>query len=506
LPQSQILNPQYSSLAAEQYLPGAAEARPRLRRAGIVLALCGPWLSPLASGPSAGVWPWIVTLACAALLLAQLRWFRFEDAMQAWIIAAALSAGVGVLQYFGLAPLLAPWVSQTELGTAFANLRQRNQFATLTNIGLVALWCWAGMRARETGRAFGIGVVAAVLAVGNAASSSRTGLVQLLVLSGWLWLLPRAIGRPRFVIVVALAAYAIAALTLPLLAGVDASTYGILARFSEGDACASRLVLWSNVVHLIALKPWGGWGWGNLDYAHYVTLYEGPRFCDILDNAHNLPLQLAVELGVPFAAAVCCGLTWWLLRRRPWRETEPTRCTAWAVLLLIGLHSLLEYPLWYGPFQMAVILAIAFLWRNNKPISMSATRWACGVAAFLLACCAYVGWDYARISQIYTAPERRWASYRDNTLQKIQGSLLFQRQVEFAALTTTPLTRSNAAQVYQSATALLHFSPEPRVIEKVIESAVMLGRDDVATFHLMRYRAAFAQAHAQWVSRSGSAK
>ncbi len=27
---------------------------------------------------------------------------------------------------------------------------------------------------------------------------------------------------------------------------------------------------------------------------------------------------------------------------------------AWGVLAIILLHSLLEYPLWYGPFQMAL--------------------------------------------------------------------------------------------------------------------------------------------------------
>ena len=58
---------------------------------------------------------------------------------------------------------------------------------------------------------------------------------------------------------------------------------------------------------LIAQKPWLGWGWGELDYAHFITLYPGARFCDILDNAHNLPLHLAVELGVPLAVVLCGG-------------------------------------------------------------------------------------------------------------------------------------------------------------------------------------------------------
>ena len=39
---------------------------------------------------------------------------------------------------------------------------------------------------------------------------------------------------------------------------------------------------------------------------------------------------------------------------------------AWAVLAVIGLHSLLEYPLWYGPFQIAFGLCLAWLWLTGR--------------------------------------------------------------------------------------------------------------------------------------------
>jgi hypothetical protein len=53
---------------------------------------------------------------------------------------------------------------------------------------------------------------------------------------------------------------------------------------------------------------------------------------------------------------------------------------------------------------------------------------------------------------------------------------------------------------------LLHFSPEPRVVEKLIESAVMLGRDDEARFYLLRFKAAFPKEHARWADSSASHK
>ena len=51
---------------------------------------------------------------------------------------------MGVLQYFGWADGLSPWVHASHvLGEAQANLRQRNQLATLTAMGIVAVLWWA---------------------------------------------------------------------------------------------------------------------------------------------------------------------------------------------------------------------------------------------------------------------------------------------------------------------------------------------------------------------------
>jgi hypothetical protein len=245
------------------------------------------------------------------------------------------------------------------------------------------------------------------------------------------------------------------------------------------------------VLHLIAQKPWLGWGWGELDYAHFITLYPGERFCDILDNAHNLPLHLAVELGVPFALAFCGVCAWLVLRAKPWHEVDPARQMAWAVLALIGLHSMLEYPLWYGPFQLAVALSVFLLVRTPTTEATFPRGPLAAAAAIVMCTCAYVGWDYWRISQIYLVPAERAAAYREDTLIKIQGSMLFKNQVRFAELGTTQLTPDNAQHTFELATDLLHFSPEPSVVKRVIQSAVMLGRDAEAAYYLQRFKAAF---------------
>src|SRR5665647_2579325 len=121
---------------------------------------------------------------------------------------------------------------------------------------------------------------------------------------------------------------------------------------------------------------------------------------------------------------------------------------------VILLHSLLEYPLWYGPFQMAFGLCLWLLWRApDRPSGQSdsfkvlAPVLSAGVAIFLIASAGYAAWDYHRVSQIYLTPKMRSEAYRDNTLQKVGGSWLFQDQVYFAELTTTPVTVDNAAHI-----------------------------------------------------------
>jgi len=487
-----------------------------------------PWLSPYTAGPTPNVWPLLLSALCAVILWLYRRQLNARLVTAGWLTAAAISALIGLAQYFGLAQSLSPWISQTVAGEAFANLRQRNQFATLTSIGLVALLGWLALPRRGAQHdqgwrmpwwAYGL---ALLLALGNAVSSSRTGLLQWLLialLTAW-WALP---GRWRLLVFAlqALLAYGVAVLTMPWLLewATGLHTGGLFGRLTQGPACASRKVLWANVLTLITQKPWLGWGWGELDYAHFITLYPGPRFCEILDNAHNLPLHLAVELGIPAAVAIGGGLGWLVWRAQPWRESQPLRQMAWSVLAVIGLHSLVEYPLWYGPFQIAAGLSAGLLcagwgagrslrsgfageFKQNRPF---AHYLRVPTAIIMIVFLTAAAISYYRISQIYLPPAERSAAYQDDTLDKVRGNWLFRNQARFAELSITTLTLENAAAVYEMAQAILHYSPEPRVIEKLIESAVMLGRDDEALQYLARYRAAFPEDHARWARKNAEA-
>ena len=530
-----------------------------LRNAILVLCMGLPWLNPFTSSPSTAVLPLLMSwmLAACALLavveltLAKPRWTVSSRVICAvllawcgalllfvpqvvdraltaglvasllcvWLMvqvgrraathdgvlhgvmfgllaAAVISAVLGGLQYLGLARELSPWVNQPLKGDAFANLRQRNQFASLTSLGLVVLLGWTAARVKAQTLSRGDWawalVLINVLAAGVACSVSRTGAAQWVLvgvlMAVWGWYQARqgsGLGAAWMGLVLAAPVLvALWSVVMPWMAWQTTGEWGasmilrVTGQAQDYAICGGRRVLWANVLTLIAQRPWLGWGWGETDYAHFITAYNGLRFCDMLDNAHDLPLHLALEFGVPFALVVMALVGRWVLRRRPWREHHPWRVMAWGCLLVLGLHSMLEYPLWYGPFQMTLGCAIGLLWappgEPEAPTAPAAPMW---IAVLLFMGCLFAAWDFNRVSQVYRQAASRDAAYRDNPLHHAKQSWLFKNQADFAELTTQQINADNAAELYPQALRLMHYSPEARVVQRVIDSGQWLGHD-----------------------------
>jgi Virulence factor membrane-bound polymerase, C-terminal/O-Antigen ligase/Protein glycosylation ligase len=427
---------------------------------------------------------------------------------------------IGLVQYTGLStqipPSLSSWINQTSPGLAFGHLRQRNQLASLCNMGMICLiYLWF-----QRGRSWPVWIplmLGGLLCIGSAATHSRIGLLQCSVVlalgAAVVWRAQRkdiAIACLYFLVLYALCSRLLPSIgqTIPGADPLMFPAWGSFSRIGSDSGCEQRIVLWANVIELISVRPWTGWGWGELDYAHYINDYQsGPhkqRFCDILDNAHNLPLQLAVELGLPVCALLLCALLVWVWRSAPWRETSAQRLAAWGILGVIGLHSVVEYPLWYGTFFSAALICLVFLICCFRPVGGSL---AVAIPALVLTIFTlYASFDYHRISQIFKPGAQRSAWYADDPLGYADRSWLFKAQVEFAHLSLMPITAENAHQVLELGLRVLHHSPESGVIEKVLAAAQLCGDQATYELHRQRYKAAFAGRYSQWLSRQAETK
>lgn len=464
----------------------------------VTILLVLPWVQPWAPNPQPNTVPLLLSWASLAILVLCGHRPNARALARAWVIAAVLSSLMGMLQYFGHAALFGGWVhTPAYLGDAVANLRQRNQLATLTSIGAVAVLWWQTQGLRKL-PAMGL---MALLAMGNAATGSRTGLLQWLMLPLLMlfWQSVRRTQQPWSwsVLGVGCLFHVLASLLLPQLLAIShgSQVSAALARLGDVSGCGARSTLWRNVLHLIGQQPWSGWGWGELKYAHYITEYPGERFCDILGNAHNLPLHLAVELGLPVAISACLGLLTLLLRAHPWRLTRSSDSLAWGVLMAIGLHSLLEYPLWYGPFQLAAIWSVLLLWPAST-VWLQAQRQALSAGAAAALCLiALIGYDYQRTRQIFLPPAQRLPQWQADPWSAAQNTWFFRSTVDFAEWSSVEVTPSNAAEVLPATQRLLHYSPEPRVVQRLITSAQLLGQEELAQWHAQQLERVYGARH-----------
>jgi hypothetical protein len=203
--------------------------------------------------------------------------------------------------------------------------------------------------------------------------------------------------------------------------------------------------------------------------------------------------------------ALALALVW---RGQPWRAAQPGARLAWAVLGVVGLHSLLEYPLWCGPFQIAVLLAVlqlvageALPGQADRALLHGTRARALGaVAALALAgLCLVVSQSYARVSRLYSIEAARAVVFDPFNELQYHDIFLFVNEVAFSRL-SMPVHNGRPEDQYALAQQLLHYSAEPRVIERVLESAQRLGRADEVAFYKARYAQAFPERFIEWLA------
>jgi O-antigen ligase len=364
----------------------------------------------------------------------------------------------------------------TQLGRANGNFGQSNQLADALLWGLVAqvvlarAW-WGGARGRFTGLARLAWVLSGLLMIwGVVLTGSRTGLVALVLMAAW-GLADRRLARP---IRIGLAASPVAAAALVWASGALARALGLVAVLTtrEGaDVTAFRSEIWSSALTLIKDQPWLGVGWGQFNFAWTLTPFP-LRSAGLVDNAHNLPLQLAVELGVPLALLMV-GLLVWLLWKAlsavwqvPGEAGAAARSTV-MIVVVVGLHSMLEYPLWYSylllPTAWALGLALGtgtrFTARQAEPADTpgapAAPLRAWRVLGLMMVVLSASAWlAFLNIVSLYLPSATSLPL--EERIRQAQRSPLFSDQADYAAVVNLPPSPELAPALVRSAHVLLN--------------------------------------------------
>ncbi|EHR73724.1 lipid A core-O-antigen ligase-like enyme [Burkholderiales bacterium JOSHI_001] len=376
----------------------------------------------------------------------------FSVFLFALLVAGLLSAMVAFVQVFAPA-----WTDGTLVAAsglvrrAVGNLRQPNHLASLLVWSLVAL---AALQALGRLDRLTAVLLVPLLAGAVVLTGSRTGALDMALLALWGALDKRLPRAARATLLAAPLVYGVGWLLFQqweALAEAAAVAGGAAPTPPRrGDISSSRFGIWSNTLALIAQQPLRGVGFGEFNLAWTLTEFPG-RPVAFFDHVHNLPLHLAVEMGLPLALATV-GLLGWALWRAGQRVWPPegdagiAARSAWMVVALILVHSLLEYPLWYLYFLLPAAFAFGFALGQASQAEAPAPQreaaapamhfepagTALGLAMLLAAAVTVV--DYMSVVVIYAPPAN--PAPLAQRVSSGQHSWLFGHHADYAALTT----------------------------------------------------------------------
>lgn len=362
----------------------------------------------------------------------------------AMLVAGLLSAAIALVQVFAPAWADGQVIARSGLpGRAVGNLRQPNHLSSLLLWALIA-WVPLAHAGRWFSRRMPTAVwpvTGTVLVLAVVLTASRTGTVGIVLIAAWGLVDKRLVRRVRLAMLGAPLVYLLCWALVASWAHSTAHTFGGEARLAEGDLSASRFGIWANTLALIRANPWTGVGLGEFNFAWTLSPFPG-RPVAFFDHTHNLPLQLAVELGLPLAALVLALLLWamWQAAVRSWRvagEGAAASRAAFMMVLMIGVHSLLEYPLWYAYF----LLPAAWAWglALREPVdarpAVPASPWLLVAGLAMMMGSAAALYDYNRVVAIFTAGDGSLSL--PQRIERGRSSLLFAHHADYANVTVT---------------------------------------------------------------------
>jgi O-antigen ligase len=464
-----------------------------------------PWslaLSALAMIAAAA----IAVLAGASLQHEGLALPAFRALCIGMVAAGVLSSVVGVIQVFAPNWPDGNWIARTYMeGRAVGNMRQPNHLSSLLLWAIVAA-VWLG-EARVI-RRWGAVLLALLFIFVDVLSASRTGPLSMVLLVLW-GAFDRRLSRPsRWLLGLSLVAYAVFWYGTGVWADHSHLVFGGETRFStKGDISSSRWGIWSNTLTLVRMHPWAGVGFGEFNFAWTLTPFPG-RPVAFFDHTHNLPLQFLVELGIPLGLLVIALMLWalWVALRGALptaREVDAApgqallRPAAFAMVLLILGHSLLEYPLWYAYFLLPAAFAFGLCLSGPTPAGAAArpalvneparpapgaTRPLLIAAMVLMAGGMTSVIDYVRVVVIFSPAEGAPA-----LAQRIvdgRSSVFFAHHADYAAATTS----DHPADVMPAFLRAPHYLLDARLLQAWARALDEAGDTEHARYVAQRLR------------------
>lgn len=269
------------------------------------------------------------------------------------VLGAELNALAGILQHFLWHTFLDYVISVKVTSAVIGNIAQPNQFANYITLGLASIGL---LHTRWSLRIWQTALLVMPLLFVLVLSGSRGAWLYLLFMAGMSYLWQR---RDRsYLPLLKFALWLIFGFILmqflvqiPWLAGASGKITAFERTFGNAGGIGLRTHLWKESWLIFTHFPLLGAGFGQFAWQHFQLGAElqDLRINGLYTHAHNIVMHLAAETGLAGLSILLgtLGLWFWQVLRE---QRTIYHWWGYSVLAVLGIHSLLEYPLWYAHF------------------------------------------------------------------------------------------------------------------------------------------------------------
>jgi O-antigen ligase len=432
----------------------------------------------------------------------------------AWSLLAAgvLSAFVGLVQHFHVSTPLDFATARNLVRQAYGNLGQPNHHAAYLSFALASALYLYSRRSLHGWLASGC-IALFLLVLTLTASRSPwiyLGAFTLLALAlrrlrggadserlvvAALWLLP------GLMLAQAVAALPFMASTESMTSTESLSSVSLDRILGYASGVDSRLQLWREAWSMFLDAPLLGAGFGQFAWHHFLA--ESGRSATatpgVFNHAHNIALQLMAETGLTGALLIIGGVVLWGFDLRGVRFDLEW----WWLLTLsavIGIHSLLEYPLWYAHFLGVAALLLGLGAQRSVSIRFS------GVARAVAGLAVAAGWlnlltvlpAYRDFEQLVFRPESVSAQHLDDeafakAIKDLYREPLLVPYLDLAVAHGAAVTEDRLPEKLALAERVVHFAPMAVVSYRYAQFLALDGQREAALRQFDRSLAAYPQ-------------
>lgn len=408
------------------------------------------------------------------------------------LIGGLLTVAIELLQLFRVSGLPPAWIAIMPSGTGrrmWANLNQPNHVASYLAFGLAACMLLAQKYRRSR---VPLAVVALVFLLGMALTFSRMSWLHLCVVgvvAGLAWSADARVASRWWRACVPLIAMAAAYQLCNWLVDYVNVLWHLDLPSSLGDrikdeGVGARPLLWKHAWHMFLTHPWLGGGWGDYAWNQYVQT-DTLGNVEMSLNAHNIVLDLLAKVGVVGLLAVALPFVWMVYGA--WkRRLTPELAFLVAIILVMGVHSMLEYPLHYLFFLLPFAFVLGYAdERQLRMPSGSMVSLLVGFVAMSAAVLTARMWvDYKSVEQLYYIPD----GARQATYQRYQasGQLLLVPYGTLAIANSAAVTYSVAPIMSALEREAVQFYPGPGTVQRYALALALQGKTDEAVTQVRR--------------------